>query len=355
MGSAGHWVIESCLNRWIDPNGGSPKCAEWIGQVDPDGTVIDEEMALGAQTCVDHVLQVCQARGGLRSLWIEKHVSMPQIHALNNGTLDLALVAPQGYPEIHLWDAKFGHIDVAAFENWQEINYTAGIVNELGITGADDINWTVHMYIVQPFSYSPEGPIKTWTVNLADLRGYFNRLRMAAEKAIDSTTLTPGPHCHRCPRVGSCPAARKAVYSMAHYADQPFDIDQLTVEDMAAERDILETIGKIIKGRTSDIEAMLMHELKQGNSGETGLAVEASSGNLKWKIPPDQVLALGKQFGINAAKEGVITPTQFKDAASAEMRDAVNQTINTIAHRPPGGLKIIEAGNSLAARAFRRK
>ena len=92
-GTAGHWVAAVVLQSYTATDGRPLlNCAKLVGQTAPNGYVIDDEVADGAQVYVDDVLQVCQQTGGLRSLLIEHRVFMPEIHQHNWGTLDTALV-----------------------------------------------------------------------------------------------------------------------------------------------------------------------------------------------------------------------------------------------------------------------
>ena len=120
------------------------------------------------------------------------------VHSLNEGTVDCFLFDRTG-GDLYLWDYKFGYLVVEAFENWQVINYTAGIVELFNIDGIEDQNITVHLRIVQPCAHHVDGPIRTWSVKLSDLRAYFNVLKSNAAIAMSNdSVIRSGSHCVYC-------------------------------------------------------------------------------------------------------------------------------------------------------------
>jgi hypothetical protein len=53
-GSAAHWVGEQCLDSWSSGRGAG--IADWVGQIAPNGVVIDESHAAGAAVYVNDVI-----------------------------------------------------------------------------------------------------------------------------------------------------------------------------------------------------------------------------------------------------------------------------------------------------------
>lgn len=353
-GTAAHWVASECLKLWQEPGAGAPPASYWIGEAGaPGGIVIDEEITEAVQVYVSDVLKVAQEHGALRQLLIEHKVHAPQIHADNWGTLDCALWLPdKGL--LYLWDYKHGHRLNSAVGNLQLVDYIAGLIAELNINGHDDQHITAVLRIVQPRCYhSPTGPVSEWRVTLSDLRGYFNTLHNQAAEAYSKPTLTTGLHCRDCPGVGRCSAARMAGYSLVDYVRQPFAIDTMTAADLATERAILSRGLKAAQARLEAIEDDLTHRLKAGDSAGTGLSLQSSQGRRAWSVPPPVVLTMARQFGFDASKPDVITPTQFVKAAPAAMQTAVQQAVNAISHRPPGALKLVDAADCRTALAFK--
>jgi hypothetical protein len=326
-------------------------CSDFIGKTAPNGVVIDVEMAEGAEVIVDDVLAVCQKHGALQGLLVEQRVHMPQIHPQNWGTLDVAAYLP-AIRTIFLWDYKHGQREVAAWENYQLINYVAGLVNLLELNGIDDQEITVAMRVVSPFCYQARGPISEWVVRLSDLRGYFNLLRAKADEALTAPTLSAGLHCRDCSAVGSCPAARSFSYQLIHAVNLPYAMDQMTGADLAVERNILKAGISVAKARLEAIEDDLTHRITAGETG-TGLTLESTAGRSKYTVPPKQAIAIAAQFGADISVDACLTPLQSVKAVPADKRAMFEHVLKTVSARSAGALKLIPATDSVGFRAFK--
>lgn len=348
-GTAAHWVGAECLEKWKAPGEGAALCSDWLGQTAPNGVVIDEKMVEGAQAWVSDVLNVCNQHGGLRSLLIEHRVHMPHIHADNWGTLDTALWV-EGANTLYIWDYKHGHRENSARENLQLIDYVAGLCAELAMHA----DTTVVMRIVQPYCYKSMGAVDEWSIPLGALQPYFEQLRVQAVEALTNPTMTAGKHCRDCAAVARCATAKRASYSVISYAKEPYEINTLTGEDLAAERRILKEGASIVKARLDAIDDDLLDRVSKGDT-TTGFAVQAGQGRLAWGVPIEQVIALAQQFGVDAAKPDVLTPTQTKNKVPAKMRKAFEGVIKSVTTRPSTGMKLIDATDSISARAFAKR
>lgn len=352
-GTAAHWVGAECLETWKVADGGCPRCADWLDKTAPNGIIIDDKMVEGAQVLVDDVLSVAQEHGALRSMMIEHRVHMPQIHADNWGTFDCAIWVP-GANMLYIWDYKHGHRENRARGNMQMIDYSAGLYNELKFNGVADQQVTVSFRIVQPFCYTAMGAVDEWRVLMADLRPYYNQLNAKANEAMTNPSMTSGKHCRDCAAVGTCPTARRSMYSLIDYVNEPYQIDTMDDPALAVEYRILRDGKAVLKERLDAIADELRHRVQNG-SVATGFALESKPGRLAWKIPASQAIALASQFGIDASKPGVLTPTQTRDAAPSALRAAFKQTLEAVTERPAGTLQLINADDTIAARAFKRK
>ena len=153
-GEAAHWVAACTIQN-----------SAWeIPAVSPTGVDITDEMIEGAQLYAGFV-------GYYSDIRIEQPISISIIHPDCWGTPD-AWRFSDGV--LNIYDYKFGHGFVEVYENWQMIEYAAGILHELGIDGLQDQHVTVAMHIIQPRSFHPDGQIRSWTVKASDLRPYFN-------------------------------------------------------------------------------------------------------------------------------------------------------------------------------------
>lgn len=351
-GTAAHWVASECLRMRQEPGGNNPVANFWIGQTAPNGVVIDSEITEAVKVYVDHVMRLAQDTGGLRKLLIEHRVHAPQLHPENWGTLDLALW-DEASRTLYLVDYKHGHRYVPARENLQLINYVAGLINEMKFNGLDDQAITCVLQVVHPRCYySPDGPVSEWRVKMSDLRPYFNQLSHKMHESGTAPTLSTGQHCRDCPGQLECRAARLAGYRLFDYVAQPYAMDRMTAEHLAVEYDLLERGLAAAGARFDAVAADLKHRLRNGEAAGSGKALQSTEGRKKWSVPDPVVLLTGKQFGIDASKPGAITPEQFIKAVPPALRTAATQAVNGLSTRPPGELKIIDASDSVTARAF---
>jgi len=111
-GTAAHWVMADKLTALVRHHkAGTPMeqldtdCTMYLGRQAPNGVIVDEGIAEGAQVMVDDVMEVCRRFDCLRDLLIEHRVYMPKIHPENWGTLDAGVYLPQRRV-LFLWDYK---------------------------------------------------------------------------------------------------------------------------------------------------------------------------------------------------------------------------------------------------------
>ena len=145
-----------------------------------NGILFDEEMyESGKIYCENVYAMLSRNQCTLDDLKIEQKIECKSINYLSFGTVDAYFYSEKN-KILYLWDYKYGHITVDPFENWQLINYAAGLVQKLKLTYKSTINFR----IVQPRSYHRDGPIRHWTITVEDLIPYFNQLHDAAIEAL---------------------------------------------------------------------------------------------------------------------------------------------------------------------------
>ena len=78
-----------------------------------------------------------------------------------------------------------------------------------------------------------------------------------------------------------------------------------------------------------------------------GFRVKSDTGNLAWKVPATEVLALGGMMGVELAnpKKSVITPTQAKELIDPAI-------IAEYSHTPTKGLKLVAVTDDDISRTF---
>lgn len=349
-GTAGHWVVSETLTAW--KAGHKIDCDAFVGRLAPNGVLIDEQIAEGAQVMVDDVLAVCEKYGCLQDLLIEHRIYMPSIHPHNWGTLDAAIYLPVARL-LFIWDYKHGHRDCQPRENKQLVDYMQGLMEKYQINGLQDQQITFIARIVQPFCYYARGPVKEWRGMLSDLRGTINILRTKAGEAFINPKLSTGPWCRDCCAVGRCAATRKARYNFIELADQPYEMDNMDGADLAVERRILSEGIAVAKARLEAIEDELQHRIQSGDTS-SGYTVEAVEGREKWGVPIPQAKALFSQFNVDISKEDILTPKQSLKKVPAAQRPLVASILKQFTTRN-SSITLVPIDESRTARAFKPK
>jgi len=327
--AAHHYGAETLLCR--DP-----------GTVAPNGVVLTDEMRDGAQMWIEDVLSI---EAGANPLHVEQRVYMPRIHAEAFGTPDTWLYVPER-GTLYVWDFKFGHGVVEHFENWQLIAYVCGILDLLGIDGRNDEHLWVDMRVVQPRAYHREGRVRSWRVRASDLRGYFNRLHLAAHAAMKPGARTvTGPYCLHCKAAANCETLRKAITHAADWLEGSSP-EELDATEAAYELELLEHIATLVKARLQGREADVEARIKRGET-VPGWCLENTFGRKAWKEGDDEnVLILGDLLELDLRKpEAPITPTQA--LALAKKKGVDTGVIHEYLHTPRTGLKLARDTNLL--------
>lgn len=332
-GTAAHWV-------WNELWHGRPVS---VGQVAPNGTEVDQEMLDSAELfcSVIHTPDP-EARAATRT---EVTLTGTRIHpTANQGTPDA-----QRYTRNYLkvWEFKYGHEPVAAYENWQMINQTALVLDNYGVDGLQDQSLTVELTVVQPRSYTREGAVRTWSVVASELRPYFNELRAAADRATrPNPTATPGPEqCEFCPGRHACPALANVAYRAADHAMARAVPLELAPAAAARELTKLTRYYDQLRARISGLQEQTRANIKAGRA-VPGWHLEASVGRERWARPIEDVKLLGVLQGVPLEKPQVLTPTQ---ARAAGIPDSV---VSAWSERPPGAMKLVQDSDAVIRRIF---
>jgi len=332
-GTAAHYVLESRLhNEPIKP-----------GNVAPNGVVITEEMIDSSELVILDIIATC----GLNHFQSEKFIKIPRIHPTEcAGTSDVVVYHDKKQNELVIWDLKYGFGIVDVYENWQLLCYAIGNLDEItGGNGLADQQITVKMRIVQPRVYHPDGVVREWSVNGADLRNYVNILNNAGANALgDDPLCVSGPWCKHCTARADCQTNHHASMN-AIDVTQSMKIETIPNDYLATHRAILLKAKASIDNRLTGIDAQIIATLKKPNQLVRGLALDNPPGNLKWTRPDGEILALGTLMNVTLSKTVLMTPTQ----AGKVVDESV---IKPYTNRPPGKTKIVSSTNSKAARVF---
>lgn len=301
-GTAAHWALAEVLNGR----------AVAVGQVTDAGFILTQQMIEGAEDVLRTVHALCAEYGEQPQMYVEQRMAAPRIHAQCWGTPDIVLWFAGARVLVGL-DYKFGHGWVEVFENWQLIAYDTAALEFLGLNGLTEQGVTVRNIIAQPRSYHPDGPIREWKLRATDLRPFVNRFAAAAEEALGpDPQLHVNPECQHCRARHACPALQAHGLRSIDRARQavPFDLPPHALGlELADLRAAIKALQARETGLATQVEAMLTR-------GETVpfWGIERKPSRLKWKVPAEQVLALGVITGKSLAEPPTpITPTQARD------------------------------------------
>lgn len=331
-GTAAHWV-------WQQLWRGHPVA---IGDRAPNGVEVDDEM-LSAAELFCGVLHSPHP-GENAATHVEEFVTGTRVHpTLNGGTPD---VWRYSYA-LRIYEFKYGHRRVPAYENWQTINYAALLFDALGIDGIRDQTLPVEIVVVQPRHYGREGPVRKWTMVASELRGPINVLRNAADLATrPNPTATPGPEqCEFCPGRHACPALQETAFTAVDHSQAcavPLD---MPTQAAARELTKLTRYSRMLNARITGLQEQVAGAVRRGERAP-GWHLEPGSSRERWKVPPEQVKMLGVLYGTALEKPSVVTPYQARAAGIPE------EVVERMSERPPGAMKLTQDDEAVVRQIF---
>lgn len=333
-GNLAHWVASEFLRK------GSLQ----ITDAPPNNELITDEMIEGAQLysdAINKVLIAAYGKADTDKLHIEERINIQNIHPDCWGTPDCWLFNDTGeVPVLHIWDYKFGHKYVDAFENWQLIEYAAGILAPYA-SALYDIK--VELCIVQPRNFNRWGPVRTWSMSLNRLQSYFNKL-VETERAASLTMAPcfPSPECQYCSARAMCKTLQNAAATITDVSlfNIPFELDN---NQLGTELRYLQRAQELLEARITGISEIVTYKLRMGES-IPHYRLEQGYGREKWKTPVNEVIVLGQMLGINLKKpDEVVTPRQAVKLGLDE------DMVTKFSEKPFGQMKLIPVN---AARIF---
>lgn len=345
-GTAAHEIAA----RMIESAQNGQPFRNFVGQTASNGVLITSEIQDSAEIYARDVATEMSARwvtGGDR-LRVERPVDMPMIHPEHNGgTPDCALFDDQRN-EIIVWDFKHGFAIVEEFENWQLLDYAAGLVRVFGFDTVTDQNLTIRLRVVQPRAFHPGGAVREWALSGGELRGYVNILAASAAECMeDDPVARTGDHCRYCPARHACGTLQKAATHAAQVAGSatPRDLD---AHATGVELHLLEQAAKLLEYRITGLKEQAEAMARRGER-VTNYTLEPQVGRLAWTIPDEEVLAIGDMMGVDLRNIKPITPTQARDR---KLIDA--SVINEYSARPSAGFKLVPDNFNEATKVFKK-
>lgn len=277
----------------------------------------------------------------LNTISVENRVSIHSIHPECFGTPDVWALGQ--YDVLHIWDYKFGHSHVDAFENWQLIAYASGILDYLEIKNINPVEVVFH--IVQPRCYTA-GQFSMWTITPASLLPYFERLKFSESASMQlDAKCNPSPQCKHCDASHVCKALQHSALEATETATEN-NPRTLTPDALGSELRVLQHAEKLLKARINGLEQHATTLLKKGKH-VAHFGLEPTNGRQVWNVPPEKIKALGKVYGVELTKQvDTITPLQ------AEKAGIPKSFIRKYSERTSGGMKLVPDDGSKARKVF---
>ena len=302
----------------------------------PNGVAITEEMKVNLQPYLDSVEPARHFPDGVK---LEERIVATSVHPDVWGTADAyALHAPS--KTVYLWDLKYGHGIVEAWENWQLVAYASALLDLV------TPEWTFVLRIVQPRAFHRDGVVRTWSLTAAELRTYARDLHTAAHEAMgNNPQVVVGAYCKFCPARHACLAAQSSALEAEQQSFQAVPL-VLSPAGLSLELSLLRRAQERLTARLTGLEAQALSEIRAGKV-VPGWTIEHTNGREEWTKPTADVLALGALFGVSLGKPPEpITPRQARDAGvSADIIAAYSQ-------RKTGTAKLTPVSTSKARQAF---
>lgn len=335
-GTAGHhYATEGVLGRVVT-----------VGSLAPNGYPITPEMVTGGNRYIRDVLDTVATMGPETLMRVETKV-FPHtlVHPRNEGTPDTFAINLMRSTAV-LWDYKFGHGYVDPFQNWQLVDYWAGIFEGLSLTRADTVNLQCSSRVIQPRNYSVEGPVRRWDCPASDIWDLIEGvLRPAAHAALgpNPPTMT-GPHCKDCRARHACPTLMRVAASCMDLAGQSVPLE-LPGDALGEELQRLVLAEARLKARRVGLEEDAAARIRRGQP-VAHWQMGRSDTREAWTATPEQVFALGNAYGVELRNNKPVTPAQARDLG---VDDTVIRAYST---KPAGSLKLVPLDNKAAAKAF---
>ena len=335
-GTASHEVGER--NIWRALHGGiGPELLP--GDTARNGVVITDEMVDCAEVYSDDVIAEYQRRvvnAGM-TYGLETRIDCFRIHPESYGTPDFWLYDPSEALLI-IWDYKYGHVVVDAYENWQEANYSAGLIDRLGPVRQ------VEFRVRQPRALRQKGVLSDWRVPVERLDPMFGVLHERAHEAFGpNPQCRTGHHCRRCGARHGCGTYLTAAFTLYEAASAPAPVE-LSLSALGLQLLIVERAMAALKGLQTGYEEQV-RTLIQSGSNVPWWALESVSGREQWTKPVAEVAALGDLLGFKLRKDALITPNQ------ARKLGVDNATLSMYSGRN-SGLKLVKDTGEKARKIF---
>lgn len=358
-GTAAHelaeWMIDECRHARFE----SPTWAEVAARGKAsNGVEFTREMYDAARIYADDVSSVMRATGVFGGgqgrdgghFAIEERTHSPAIHAECWGTLDARIYHSPSWT-LYLWDFKYGHLPVDAFENWQLIEYASGVMDRMDPQWRDrNEPGAVEFRVVAPRNYDGRGPVRVWRITTHQLLEYEREASRVEHEALGpDPEHRVGPLCKTCTGRHACATLQRAAYDAAAYADQggSFDLDDAA---LGTELLIVQKAIEALEARKDGLQAQAETRIRSGHN-VAGWSLRDGKGRARWNddVTPATLFAIGDGLGVDLRKSPdpePVTPVQ------AKQRGIDEAVINAYSYRPHTGMKLVMDNSNEARKVF---
>lgn len=335
-GTAAHYYATEALEGRIHP----------LGTLAPNGYPINQEMIDCAEVFLRDIRDAIAAQDPSTEVHVEKALRTTALHELCWGTPDVIAINRTA-KRLMVWDYKYGHRHVDAFENWQAIIYALLAVAVHDIDERDFRDWQVLISIVQPRNYHACGPVREWYTTGAYLLDRYKPqiVQAAQETQATSAIYTTGEHCLNCSGSTHCPALLRVSALSLDISLSSFPVDP-TPHSIGLELSLIRSAEKRLAARKTGLEEMALAMLRSGKDIPFWRA-EHSKGRERWAVTPEIAAATGDAFGVDLRKPtDVITPNQARKAGVPQ------EVVAAMSHVPSGALALVPFDDKEVSRAF---
>jgi Protein of unknown function (DUF2800) len=222
-GTAAHQAAEKILR-------GELREEKLIGHtetVNGQDFTIDEEAAeaimLYVETCREYMTKA-------KEFIVEQRLDMTHIATDMFGTADFVAYS-EDESTVTVCDLKFGRGVAVEADDPQLLIYAMGAAKLFHNRGLRKIE----MVVVQPRCYHPDGPVRRYKIDPADLLDHEADIIDAAKRAEkDDAALNPGSWCKFCKAAAICPAMAKVVDEAAKMEfGEPAPVTAMTPKELS--------------------------------------------------------------------------------------------------------------------------
>jgi hypothetical protein len=305
------------------------------GKLIPPG--ISREMLEHCELYAHYIL----GKVGENRLHIEETIAIKDIHEECWGTPDCWFV-DHNTKTLHLFDFKYGFGYVDVYENWQLIEYAAGIKIEYD---------KAVFHIIQPRWFGREGRIRTWEIDYPTLEIFWHKLKRAEYLAMSAhAELKLSDECVNCKARHACPSLQHNTLNQIDTLaiNVPFDLDR---EQLGNELRIMHRAAKLLDARITGLEAEVLAHLKSGQP-IPHYQIGYTQPRERWAKDDAEILALGKLLGLDIGKPPEpITP---KQAMAKTKNQEIIKILKANSETPHGSAKLEEINERELRKIFKR-